>query len=56
MRSNVGEGNKKFFTRVRNSLPSRHFKNLEWNFERESPKRTISTSGRFWPLHLLSEP
>ena len=33
-----------------------HFKNLEGKLERESPKRTISTSGELGLLQMVLEP
>ena len=32
------------------------FKNLEWNLERESPKKTMSANGEFGLLQMISEP
>ena len=32
------------------------FKNLEGKPKKESPKRTISTSGEFWSLQMISVP
>ena len=57
MRSHVGwRGERNTLKGVETSPQQTRFKNLEGKLERESPKRTVSTSGGLGLLQLVSEP
>ena len=51
----VGEENEALFIRVWKPLPSRHIWKPWGKPKRKSPKRTISASGGFGPLQMVSE-